>query len=381
MKKILNKFSVTFLLMISLMATGVAQEKAIIGNYQKLTSKILRGEVTYIEHLPEGYDKSVSTYPVVYLMNAQSITNFANACATVDNLASERIPDMILIGICNSGVAEKYWACPDDSGHMDNADRFNQFLEKELIPEINKKYRTNNYNILAGQSNPSLLVLNNMMHYPELFRAYVIISPMLGWCPSFQEEEIKQFLRNNRKLDKKLYINYGELDYAEVLNYIENYGKLLEQEAPAGLQWRLEKIINDGHVPYISLHNTLLFFFSACTLTPALQNSSIPEIRAHYEKVSKEYGFTVNPKGDVLMCVAWDMKEQKKFDRAIELFDYLVGLYPGNAMYLGTYGIALYKKGDLTGAREKALAALAIDPEQPHARALLEKLDKPAAGK
>jgi predicted alpha/beta superfamily hydrolase len=353
-----------------------AQESAVIGHYKKLFSTVLGGDVSFIEHLPEGYDKNKNTYPVIYMMNAQSVPNFANVSATLDYLSSERIPDMILIGICNEGVASNYWSCPDDSGSMIKADKYNQFLEKELIPHINQNYRTNTYRILLGQSNSGLFALNSLIHHPDLFSAYVVVSPMLGWCPGFQADEMSRFIETNSNIRKKLYINYGELDYIQVTDHIGDYVKVLEQKAPAGLQLRFDKIINDGHVPYISLHNALLFIFRECTLTPALQNSSVADIEAHYEKVSGEYGFRVNPKGDILMNVAWDLKEQKKFDRAIELFEYLVSIYPDNAMYLAIYGATLYKQGNLAGAREKANAALAIDPEQRQAKALMEKLNK-----
>jgi enterochelin esterase-like enzyme len=69
---------------------------------------ILGGEVTYLEHLPDGYDKSGKTYPVIYMMNGQIISQFANDAATVDNLSNDRIPDMIIIGISNEGSAGNY---------------------------------------------------------------------------------------------------------------------------------------------------------------------------------------------------------------------------------------------------------------------------------
>jgi predicted alpha/beta superfamily hydrolase len=355
-----------------------AQENAVIGTYEKITSAILGGGVKYLVHLPEGYEKSGIAYPVLYMLNAQSVSNLANAVATLEHLESERIPDIILIGICNEGVAARVWACPDDSGKMISADRFNDFLEKELIPEIAKKYRVNDYRILMGQSNYGLFALNNLMHR-RLFRAYGVASPMFGWCPGFQMKELNSFLESGKAKGLSMYMPYGELDYIEVLGHMDSCRRLLEKRSPPDFKWKAEKILNDGHVPYISLHHALIFFFAECTLTPELQDESVAAIRAHYETISKEFGFTVNPKGNILMNLAWDLKEQKKFDRSVEVYDYLCSIYPGNAIYLATYGITLFKKGDMKGAMEKAMAALALDPEQPHAKALMEKLEKTSA--
>jgi predicted alpha/beta superfamily hydrolase len=352
-----------------------AQEQVSVGTNRMIMSTALKGEVTYIEHLPDGYDKTNRDYPVVYVLNAQSTTAFANAAATADYLSSERIPDVILIGISNTGVAAKCWACPDDSGHLDASAAFSSFMEKELIPEITKKYRTNNYRVLMGQSNSGLFVLYSLFFHPGLFDAYIVASPMFGWCPDFYLNETEKFLQANKGINKRLFVSYGELDYVEVLGRINDFDHLLHQQAPAGLKWELELIKNEGHVPYASLHNALLFFFSECTMTAERKKGSIDEVKAHFEELSKDYGFTVAPKGDVLFDMAFDLKNQEKFAAAVVWLKYLVSLYPQSAIYYYGLGLTLYEKGDVKEARECFVKSLEIDPELPQPKAMLKKLD------
>src|SRR5512138_1769665 len=104
--------------------TLLAQDDVIIGKERKFQSQVLGGEVTYFVHLPDGYDKSGIDYPVIYMMNGQSVTSFANAASTLGNLSNERIPDMILIGISNTGVAAGYRSCPDELGNVRSGDSF-----------------------------------------------------------------------------------------------------------------------------------------------------------------------------------------------------------------------------------------------------------------
>jgi len=238
-----------------------AQNDVIIGKYRKFESKILGGEVTYLEHLPEGYEKSGKTYPVVFIMNGQNISQFANDAATLDNLSGDRVPDMILIGISNTGVADTYWSCPDDSGSVQGGKTFCTFLKDELIPEIEKIYRTNGYRIMAGQSNTGLFAMYNFLVYPEMFNAYVIASPMFGWCPDFFLNKTKSMLTDHPGIKKKLYISYGDLDYVQILNPIHDFAEALKK-SPAGLEWKVELIGNASHVPSSTLNNGLLFFFS-----------------------------------------------------------------------------------------------------------------------
>lgn len=368
---------ITLLIIVCLLQVSfvIAQEDITIGKYHKFESDVLGGEVTYLEHLPDGYENSDKEYPVIYMMNGHIISAFANSAATIDKLSSERIPDMILIGISNTGVAGKYWSCPNDTGYVKNGEIFYNFLSKELIPEIQKKYRTNGYRILAGQSNTGLYVMYNLLFYPELFNAYIVASPMFGWCPDFYLDKTKSFLQNNREINKKLYVSYGDLDYVEVLSHINEFKKILEQSS-TNLKWKLELIENSGHVPNVTLNNALLFFFSECTMNAERKKLSISEIKSHFEKLSAEYGFSVNPKDGVLFDMAYDLKNQKKYDESIEMFEYLISLYPNSATYYYVLGLTYQEKGEIELAKDNFNKSLKIDPNYNRAKTALEKLNK-----
>jgi predicted alpha/beta superfamily hydrolase len=370
MKKIALLFCV-FLVQTTLLA----QEDVSIGKYKKFQSRILGGEVTYLVHLPDGYDNSTKEYPVTYMMNGQSVSLFANAASTLDNLSDERIPDMILIGISNTGVAANYRSCPDDSGNVKLGDSFRKFLKEDLIPEIKRNYRTNDYKILFGQSNTGLFVLYSCLIQPDLFNAYIVASPMFGWCPQFYTEKTRAFLNNNPSLNKKLYVSYGDLDYIEVLRYINDFKEILKQ-SPASFQWKVDLIENAGHVPFITLNNALLYFFSECTLNAERKKLSIPEIKSHFGKLSAEYSFTVFPKAGVLFDMAIDKKNKKEFDRAIELFNYLISLYPGSEIYHYVLGQTYQLKGDIDPAKENFGESLKLNPDFKQAKTALEKLNK-----
>lgn len=370
---------ITLLIIVCLIQVSLisAQEDVIIGKYQKFESNILGGEVTYLEHLPDGYEDSDKEYPVIYMMNGHIISTFANAAATIDNLSSERIPDMILIGISNTGVARKYWSCPNDTGYVKNGEIFYDFLNKELIPEIQKNYRTNGYKILAGQSNTGLFVMYNFLLYPELFNAYIVASPMFGWCPEFYLNKTKSFLQISSEINKKLYVSYGDLDYVEVLGHIKEFDEIMNQSS-TNLKWKLELIENAGHVPNATLNNALLFFFSECTMNAERKQLSISEIKSHFEKLSAEYGFSVHPKDGVLFDMSYDLKSQKKYDKAIEMFKYLISLYPNSDTYFYFLGETYQQTGEIELAKENFNVSLKINPDNRGAKKALEKLNKQA---
>jgi predicted alpha/beta superfamily hydrolase len=329
--------------------------------------------VTYLVHLPYGYASSGKDYPVLYMMNGQSVSSFANAVATLEYLSKERIPDMMLVGISNTGVASGYWSCPDDSGNVTLGDTFGKFMKEDLFAEIRRNYRVNDYKILFGQSNAGLFVLYSFLTQPDLFNAHIVASPMFGWCPMYYMDKTKAFLRDNPSLKRKLYVSYGDLDYIEVLKHINDFEEVLKQSRTS-FQWKIELTENAGHVPLITLNNALLYFFSECTMNESRKKLSISVIESHFEKLSAEYGFTVVPKAGVLFDMAIDHRNAREFDRAVELFKYLISLYPGSEIYQHNLGMTYLQKGDFSLAEVCFNMSLKINPDFSQAKKELEKL-------
>ncbi|WP_194868676.1 hypothetical protein [Pseudoalteromonas sp. PPB1] len=50
-------------------------------------------------------------------------------------------------------------------------------MEKELISKIANKYRTSNFNVLAGYSVAGLLVINSFQFRSKLFQSHLAFSP------------------------------------------------------------------------------------------------------------------------------------------------------------------------------------------------------------
>ena len=58
---------------------------------------------------------------------------------------------------------------------------FTSFLEKELISYIEKTYPTTTHKTIIGRSLGGLLVINTLIHHPELFNNYITIGSSLWW--------------------------------------------------------------------------------------------------------------------------------------------------------------------------------------------------------
>src|SRR5690606_22651678 len=61
------------------------------------------------------------------------------------------------------------------------SEKFINFIEKELQPFVQHKYKTTTAKTIIGQSLGGLLATEILLKKPELFNKYIIISPSLWW--------------------------------------------------------------------------------------------------------------------------------------------------------------------------------------------------------
>lgn len=163
----------------------------ILGTTVQLHSAILNEDRTLNIYLPEGYNPAdTATYPVIYLLDGSRDEDFIHIVGLVMFNSFPwvgRLQTSIVVGIANidrkrdftfpTTVAADLAAYPT-TGH---AATFTAFLEKELMPYIEKNYRTASPKTLIGESLGGLLAAGILLQQPALFSRYIIISPSLWW--------------------------------------------------------------------------------------------------------------------------------------------------------------------------------------------------------
>ena len=123
----------------------------VLGSIEQIHSEILGEDRVLNIYLPEGYSADDTThYPVIYLLDGSADEDFIHIVGLVQFNSFEwinRVPRSIVIGIATvdrrrdftipSTVEEERKSFPT-TGH---SDKFMSFLESELQPFVNKKYR------------------------------------------------------------------------------------------------------------------------------------------------------------------------------------------------------------------------------------------------
>ena len=147
-----------------------------------LTSKILGEPRTISVRLPASYRTTERRYPVVYLTDGDA--HLGHTAATMEFLAREgRMPESIAVAVVNTDRQRDLspTKVADRPGATGGADRFLDFFEKELIPEIESRYRTAAYRVFGGHSLGGLFALHGLFTRPKLFDAWIAVSPAFFW--------------------------------------------------------------------------------------------------------------------------------------------------------------------------------------------------------
>jgi len=161
---------------------------ALAGDYFRLESRnIGRGFHIYVR-LPEGYDPSSATlYPTVYLTDGDSLFPILAAnhlFLTYD----DGLPEAIVVGIAYGGFGPSVNRRNIDfqspgagvTAGQAGAGAFQRFLKTELIPEIERRYRSDaSRRVLFGQSRGGAFVLYSAVTDPDLFWGRIASNPSI----------------------------------------------------------------------------------------------------------------------------------------------------------------------------------------------------------
>lgn len=254
------------LLALNSVTAAVAQDAASDSanvRYDTVSSGILGEDRLVRITLPEGYDDSGARYPVLYVLDAESDAHYNHAVGTVANAArDETTPEMIVVGIHNTNRNRDM--IPAAVAHRPGSggsEEFLRFFAEELVPHVDREYRTDSRNVLYGASNAGLFTVFAMLRKPDLFVAGIAASPMIGHSSDFMYRVANELGSGNRLVGRTLYMIYGENDSPRCKQFAPGFQDYLNTISPAGFRSELVVVPNEGHVPSVSLDNGLRYVF------------------------------------------------------------------------------------------------------------------------
>ena len=333
--------SVSLLLPVNVYGGDSVANPIIIGEKIKIHSQVLNEERTLLIYRPENYNYSGEAYPVLYLLDGEY--HFHHVTGIVRFLSGLRlIPPLIVAGLANTDRNRDF--LPTNMIHIPTSgggDRFLSFIETEWIPFMDKNYRTHPYRILVGHSFGGLFTVYTLFTKPELFNAYIAVSPSLHWDNLLVLKKALDFFKKRLSFKKFLYMTMGD-ETRDMLVSIKNFCNILEEHAPANFKWHYSFMKKEEHgsTPHRSIYDGLESLYADWRISQKTISSGLSAIAKFYKSLSKKYGYEIPiPEGD-LNRLGYYYLGKKDIKNALNVFKRNVELFPNSPNVYDSLGEA-----------------------------------------
>ncbi len=356
------------LLLVALLAVpAFAQDPATF----RIESKVLGETRTILVRTPASYATGSQAYPVLYMSDGDR--QLPHTAVTTDFLSREgRMPEVILVGISNTDRTRDLTPTRVESIEQNGrtltfptsggGEKFLTFIETELIPHIEKNYRTQPYRLFAGHSFGGLFALQALFSRPKLFNGIIAASPALIWDDRWVIRRATELVEKNRELNTTLFVSVG--DEGEALDReFRALESLLKKRAPKEFEFEAVKFADEDHgsvvmpTHYAGLRKVFAPWRFAVTGDP---KTMYARARDHYAKLSKRAGFAVPVPEQTTNFIGYQLLQQGHLAESIEVLKANVAAYPASANVYVSLGEAYEQAGDRERARENYARAAEI---------------------
>ena len=317
----------------SIIALGSAQVKEFtVGEIHTIRSEVLQEERRIAVFTPGEYGESDEKYQVLYVLDGE--WNFHFVSALTDKLVSSGdMPKTVVVGI-NNNNRSKDLTPPgphDNEARFGGGEKFLNFLEDELQPWVESKYRTSPYSILAGHSFGGLLTLYSMMKKPGLFQAYMALSPSLGRNNEQQVKSADQFFNRDNVFPESLYLAVGN-EGGYTLTSSEKFSRIVRESRRSKMRFRFEVLEKESHVSITTagFMNGLRFLHDGYNAENLPELDEIFLVEAHYERLSEKYGYAIQVPEHFYQKFVKEQIGEGEYDYALFILEKYRNSYPNS---------------------------------------------------
>ena len=172
-------------------ATAPATTPIVIGESFTMPARAIGGETRRINvWMPTRYDgtRDTARIPVLYMPDGGMQEDFLHVAGLLQvSIGNGTMRPFMLVGIENTQRRRDLTGPTRNAKDSTIAPRvggsaaFRAFIRDELIPEVNRRYRTTGERAIVGESLAGLFVVETLLLEPAMFDTYVAFDPSLWW--------------------------------------------------------------------------------------------------------------------------------------------------------------------------------------------------------
>ena len=354
-RRLLNAFMLLTLVLMTPVAAS-AQAPLFYDPPERLVikSKVLDEERVVLVRTPPAYARGTERFPVLYMTDGDA--HIQHTSGTVSFLArNARMPEMIIVGITNTDRTRDLTPTHVNNANAPfptsgGADKFLKFIETELIPLVESKYRTQPYRALAGHSLGGLFAVHTMLTRPELFNAYIAVSPSLQWDSFGEIDRVKEFFKTRKELNRTLFTSLGN-EPGDIGDAFGLFQDELRRQQLKGFVWEAVRYEDEDHGSVVlrSHYAGLRKVFDGWQFPRDPNTGAIAGglkgVEEHYRALSERLGFPVVVSEALMNQVGYQLMNQGSMEEAVAAFKLNVERYPNSANVYDSLGEAYERSG------------------------------------
>lgn len=234
--------------------TTVAETPIVIGTSYALPSATYGGTREINVWLPPGYAESGQTYPVLYLLDGGTTFQDFHHVSGLAQLGTVNgtTRDVIVVGIASVDRRNEL-ALPTEDADLiaryptqGESERFRRFIVAEVQPFIEGRLRTSGENALMGESLAGLFVVETFLKEPQMFDAFVAVSPSLWWDGGRLAQQSGAHLRDHSNDPRTLILTLGD-EGTDMQEPMEALVANLRDHAMPGVSWTFTPRPTESH--------------------------------------------------------------------------------------------------------------------------------------
>lgn len=286
--------------------------------------------------------KPDSRFEVIYVFDAQSRNYFDFVHSSIQFIKGQH-KAFIIVGIVSPYDEAKKQSRNTDflpmahhsetrthyQGYMGGADKFMRFLNEEVFPFIEKEYRVFPERIAVGHSNGGTFITYCLLNQPEMFNAYIAVSPNLAFDQGQLIDELQKLDPNRIAGQKFYYMSRANEGSANGFNdWNIAYDKAIAIMQKPELSEKIKFISEDFSKS--QSHYSTFPFGTLSGLNAYLDHRyyNAGNGIAYYENLYKKG--LLNLTADFLSKYAYDCFEKNQQDNAFAVMDYTISKHPAD---------------------------------------------------
>jgi predicted alpha/beta superfamily hydrolase len=272
------KHFVVFFIFLTSQATAQVPKlyNHIANDVHLIYSRVLNQDRQIYINVPKRDSADINkTLPVLYLLDGEN--HFHILSAYIEYLSHwQVIPPMIVVGIVSVDRVKDL--TPTNSlinfdGEVDSKyktsggnEQFFNFIQQELMPYIETNYKTSPFKVFAGHSFGGLTAINCMLMRPDMFDAYIAISPSLWFGNKYVLRLAEQKLPDLPMRGKKIFYSVGN-EGGNFRNDLLEFDALLEHNSLITFEHEYKYYPSEDHMtePIPAYYDALRFVYKNWT--------------------------------------------------------------------------------------------------------------------